>query len=81
MLTKTAGACVNALVVDGPTRRDPTPLCGNLMNQHGKKPLIFALYRVSQQVLSKKPFSRKSQIGEIRKFVKMKEVVQCLARM
>jgi len=34
MMTKTAGACVNSLVIDGPTRRDPTPLCGNLMNQH-----------------------------------------------
>jgi len=34
MMGKTAGACTDSLVVDGPTARDPTPLCGNLAGQH-----------------------------------------------
>ena len=34
MMSKTDGACTDSLTIDGPTRRDPTPLCGNLMGQH-----------------------------------------------
>ena len=59
MLTKTAGACVNALVIDGPTRRDPTPLCGNLMNQHGKKTLNFCLIPGVPTSFKKETFVKK----------------------
>ena len=33
-MQKTAGVCVDGLTIDGPTRRDPNQLCGNLANQH-----------------------------------------------